>query len=64
MKIQRKLLSLLGIASIIGGGSALSVLATSCGKGEPFVPAFSLFEDVSVNTEAQAKKAMKSVTWI
>jgi predicted ABC-class ATPase len=62
MKTQRKLLSILGITSIIGGGSMLSVLATSCGKEDPFVPAFSLFDDVSVNTEAQAKKAMKTIT--
>ncbi|MDR2829030.1 MAG: leucine-rich repeat domain-containing protein [Mycoplasmataceae bacterium] len=31
MSKQHKLLSLLGFVSIIGGGSALSVLATSCG---------------------------------
>jgi hypothetical protein len=64
MKIQRKLLSLLGIASIIGGGSTLPILATSCGKEGPFVPAFSLFDNVSVTTKSEAKKAMKTVTWI
>jgi predicted ABC-class ATPase len=63
MKTQRKLLSLLGIASIIGGGSVLSVLTTSCG-GNPFVPPeeFSLFSDISVSTEDEAKVAMESVT--